>query len=54
MSFFKGLGQFMMMGTRAMAKWEVRNANIILRDRKRLAILGLLLVPIIIGGIAFA
>jgi uncharacterized membrane protein YfcA len=54
MSFFKGLGQFMMFGARAMAKWEVSNANIILRDRKRLAILGLMLLPIIIGGIAFA
>ena len=44
----------MMFGARAMAKWEVNNANTILGDRKRLAILGLLLVPIIIGGIAFA
>jgi len=54
MSFFKGLGHFMMMGTQAMARWEVDNANTILRDRKRLAILGLMLLPIIIGGIAFA
>jgi uncharacterized membrane protein YfcA len=54
MSFFKQWGQFMMFGARAMAKWEVNNANTILGDRKRLAILGLLLVPIIIGGIAFA
>jgi uncharacterized protein len=54
MRFFNGLGRFMMMGTRAMAKWEVNNANIILRDRKRLALLGLMLVPIIIGGICFA
>jgi uncharacterized membrane protein YfcA len=54
MSFFKGLGQFMMTGARIMAKWEVDNANTILRDRKRLAILGLMLLPIIIGGIAFA
>jgi uncharacterized membrane protein YfcA len=44
----------MMMGARCLAEWEINNANIILRDRKRLAILGLLLVPIIIGGIAFA
>jgi len=54
MSFFRQWGQFMMMGARCLAKWEINNANIILRDRKRLAILGLLLVPIIIGGIAFA
>jgi uncharacterized membrane protein YfcA len=54
MSFFRQWGQFMMMGARCLAEWEINNANIILRDRKRLAILGLLLVPIIIGGIAFA
>jgi uncharacterized membrane protein YfcA len=54
MNFFKQWGQFMMMGARSLATWEINNANIILRDRKRLAILGLLLVPIIIGGIAFA
>ena len=54
MTFFRQWGEFMMMGARAMAKWEVDNANTILRNRKRLAILGLLLLPAIIGGIAFA
>jgi uncharacterized membrane protein YfcA len=54
MSFFKQWGHFMMMGSRALAKWEIANSNTILRDRKRVAILGLLLVPIIVGGIAFA
>ena len=54
MNFFRQWGQFMMMGAKAMATWEIDNANTILRDRKRLIILGLLLVPIIIGGIAFA
>jgi len=54
MSFFREWGKFMMFGATALAKWEVDNANIILRDRKRLIILGLLLVPVIIGGIAFA
>ena len=54
MSFFKQWGEFMMMGARALARWEVDNSNTILGDRKRLAILGLLLVPVIIGGIAFA
>ncbi len=43
-----------MSGARAMAVWEIDNANTIVRDRKRLVILGLLIVPIIIGGIAFA
>jgi uncharacterized protein len=54
MKFFKELGSFMIMGTRAHAKWEMDVSQRILRSRRRLAILGLLLVPIIIGGIAFA
>ncbi len=54
MNFFKQWGQFMMFGAKAMAIWEINNAYTILRDRKRLFILGLLLVPIFIGGIAFA
>ena len=54
MNFFRQWGEFMMMGARSLAKWEINNSNTILGDRKRLAILGLLLVPIIIGGVAFA
>ena len=54
MNFFKQWGQFMMVGAKALAMWEVDNSNTILRDRKRLMILGLLIAPIIIGGIAFA
>jgi uncharacterized membrane protein YfcA len=54
MSFFRQWGQFMMTSSRFLAKWEVDNAATILRDRKRLIALGLLLVPVIIGGIAFA
>ncbi|MBE9580362.1 MAG: sulfite exporter TauE/SafE family protein [Proteobacteria bacterium] len=54
MNFFKQWGEFMMMGARALAEWEIQNCNTILRDRKRLIILGLLLIPVIIGGIAFA
>ena len=44
----------MMMGARAHAKWEIDISNTIVHDRKRLVILGLLLLPILIGGIAFA
>ncbi len=54
MNFMKKLGQFMMMGARAHAKWEIDISNTIVHDRKRLVILGLLLLPILIGGIAFA
>ena len=54
MNFFKQWGQFMMMGATSLARWEIDNSNIILRDRKRMVILGVLLVPIILGGVAFA
>ena len=54
MRFFRDWGQFMMMGARAFAEWEIENSNTIVRERKRLIILGLLILPIIIGGIAFA
>ena len=43
-----------MMGARAHAKWELEMSNNILRDKKRMFILGLLTIPIILGGIAFA
>jgi len=54
MNFFREWGQFMMMGARSFAKWELENSNTILRDHKRLIILALLILPIIVGGIAFA
>ncbi len=54
MNFFKAWGEFMMMGARALAKWELDNSNTILRERKRLIILGLLILPVIAGSIAFA
>ncbi|MEA3416484.1 MAG: sulfite exporter TauE/SafE family protein [Thermodesulfobacteriota bacterium] len=54
MHFIRELGRFMMMGAKAHAKWELDVSNTILHDRKRLVILGLMLLPILIGGIAFA
>ena len=54
MSFFKDLNQFMMIGARAHAKWELEMSNNILRSRPRKFILCLLLIPIILGGIAIA
>ncbi|MCJ7601000.1 MAG: sulfite exporter TauE/SafE family protein [Desulfobulbaceae bacterium] len=54
MSFFKELGHFMLEGARAHARWEIDVSNTIMHDRKRLVILGLLLIPIIIGGICYA
>ncbi|TFG35233.1 MAG: sulfite exporter TauE/SafE family protein, partial [Desulfobacterales bacterium] len=54
MGFFKELGHFMLEGARAHARWEIDVSNTIMHDRKRLVILGLLLIPIIIGGICYA
>ncbi|MBW1675877.1 MAG: sulfite exporter TauE/SafE family protein [Deltaproteobacteria bacterium] len=39
---------------KAFARWEIDNSKTILGDRKRLIALGLLIVPIIIVGVAFA
>jgi uncharacterized protein len=54
MNFFRELGQFMMMGARSMAEWELENSNIILRDRRRLFLLLLLILPIVVGGFVYA
>ncbi len=44
----------MMAGAHAHARWELATARTIMGDKKRLAILGLMLLPVILGGIAFA
>ncbi len=44
----------MMMGARAHARWEIETAATILNDRKRLFILGLLTIPILLGGVVLA
>ncbi len=54
MSFLRQWGHFMMAATRAHAQWEIRMTRNILRSRKRMFILFLLLLPILIGGVAFA
>ena len=54
MSFFKQWAQFMLAGAKAHARWEKQMSDNILRSRKRLLVLGLFLLPVIIGGIAFA
>ncbi len=54
MNFFRQWGSFMMLGARAHAQWEIRVSNTILRSKKRCIILGLLLVPILLGGFVFA
>ena len=54
MRFLSQLGEFMMMGARAHAQWEIGISNTIFRERRRLVILFLLLIPILAGGIVFA
>jgi uncharacterized membrane protein YfcA len=54
MNFFKQWGRFMVMGARAHAKWELDVSSRILKDRRRLIVLGCLTLPVIVGGIAFA
>ena len=54
MNFFRQWGKFMMMGARAHAKWELNISNTIVGDKKRMIILGLLTIPCVLGGIAFA
>jgi len=44
----------MMMGARAHAKWEIDTSNTILRDKKRIFILLIFLIPVLLGGIVFA
>lgn len=43
-----------MMSSRQYAQWDIETSGRIIRSRKRLLILGLMLVPIFAGGIAFA
>jgi hypothetical protein len=54
MNFLRQWGQFMMMGAKAHARWEIGVSTTIFNDKKRLLILSLLTIPILLGGIAFA
>jgi len=54
MNFFKQLGNYMMLGARCQAQWELEMSNRILGDRRRLLVLLLLTVPAALIGIAFA
>ncbi|ABW67157.1 sulfite exporter TauE/SafE family protein [Desulfosudis oleivorans] len=54
MGFLTKAGQFMYAGARAHAEWEITMARNILGDRRRLFVLGLMLLPILIGGYVFA
>jgi uncharacterized membrane protein YfcA len=47
-------GQFIALGARAHARWELETARTILGDRKRLIVLFLLILPIFIVGFVYA
>jgi len=49
MNFLKQWGEFMMAGARWHAQWEIDISNTILRDKKRVVLLGLLVLPIVLG-----
>jgi len=53
-NFLRQWGQFMMMGAKTHARWEIGVSTTIFSDKKRLLILSLLTIPILLGGIAFA
>ena len=54
MRFFNQWGRFMMAGAGAMAEWEINNAKSIVSSKKKLMLIGLMIIPVILGGIAFA
>jgi uncharacterized protein len=54
MNFFRQWGKFMMMGAQAHARWELSVSTNILKDKKRLLVLAAMLIPAILGSIAFA
>ena len=54
MNFFKQWGRFMLTGAQAHARWEINVSNTVFGDRRRVLLLGLLTVPIILGGVVFA
>ena len=54
MSFPRQFYDLMMLGSSSYAKWDIETSLRILRDRRRMMILGLLLLPIALIGIAFA
>lgn len=54
MNFMRRLADYLVFASRVHARWEIEVSRTILSDKKRLAVLGLLLLPIALGGIAFA
>ncbi len=54
MSCMEEFYQMLIRGSQAYARWDLETSTTILKSRKRMAVLFLLLLPILIGGIAIA
>lgn len=54
MSLFKRTGEMLMMGAQAHAQWEISVSKRIMGDRRRVALLALLVLPILVFGYAYA
>ena len=54
MTWARQLYELMMSGARQYARWDVETSQRIVRDRKRIALLGLFLLPVVAIGIACA
>lgn len=54
MNWARHLYQGLCLGARSYAQWDISTSRRILGDRRRLLVLALLLVPVVLGGIAFA
>ncbi|MFT5700702.1 MAG: putative membrane protein YfcA [Desulforhopalus sp.] len=54
MNYGREFYQMMVRGSEAYARWDLETSTNILRSKKRMAVLFLLLLPIILGGIALA
>lgn len=54
MRYLRDFYQLVLAGSAAYARWDLETSLTILRSRKRMAVLFMLLLPILIGGIAIA
>jgi len=54
MKFIHEWARFMIMGARNHAQWEIDVSNLVFKDKKRLFLLFLMLLPVLLGGVVFA
>ncbi len=54
MNYSREFYQMLIRGSQAYARWDIETSTTIIKSKKRLAILFLMLLPILIGGVAIA